>query len=139
MPIEVVTCGDLAALAGPWHRLRQHDPERMVPGDDVLCHCWNGAYLGSHRPPEDTAPVECEILAPFPAGQEVVVRICCLCLPEFTEVLRTCGHEHDLHYWLLGQVADALRWRDQRRLDSSPVPCDMDVEAAAMDRMEEER
>jgi hypothetical protein len=38
----------------------------------------------------------------------------------------------NLWAWLQGQVDEALAYRDQRRLDPSPVPCDMDLQAAAV-------
>lgn len=128
---EVITCGDLAALAGPWSHLWRHDPEHMVAGEDALCHCYGRC------PPQDTDPVACRALLPVPLDDGLTLKICCLCTSYFADVLRGAGEEDGLHYWLLRQVGDALRYRDRQRLDSSPVPCDMDVQAAgALDAME---
>lgn len=131
---EIVTCGDLAALGGPWDALWQHDPAAMVAGRDVLCHCWDG---GRHAPPDTTDPVACEVPLVAPINDVTIIRVCCLCMPYFADATREVGR--GLHRWLREQVAEALVYRDRRRLDSSPAPCDMDVEAAAMDRMEDER
>lgn len=125
-----ITCGDLAALAGPWAHLWQHDPEHMFAGEDALCHCHDRC------PPQDTDPVACRALLMVPLTETLTLKICCLCTSYFADVLRSGEAGGNLHRWLLGQVAEAIAYRDQRRLDSSPVPCDMDVQAAVLDRME---
>jgi hypothetical protein len=126
MTPEVITCGDLARLGGPWDALWQHDPRAMVPDDDVLCHCWHGAG------PEDVDdPLECGYAFVVPIAEDRTVHLCCLCSSYFADVLRAQNAE-GLWAWLQGQADEASAYRDQRRLDPSPVPCDMDVETAAV-------
>lgn len=130
----IITCGDLAALAGPWSHLWRHDPEHMVAGEDALCHCYGRC------PPQDTDPVACRALLPVPLHDGLTLRICCLCASYFADVLRVAEVKSggELHRWLRRQVCEADLWRRERqRLDSSPAPCDMDVQASAvLDQME---
>jgi hypothetical protein len=130
--IEVITCGDLARLGGPWDRLRQHDPRAMDPAHDVLCHCHDGSHAGS-APPEDSTPVACRELSIYPLGTRLEIHLCCLCALPFADVLRVhAGEPGGRWLWIVAQAFDARSYRDQRRLDPSPVPCDMDLQAAAV-------
>jgi hypothetical protein len=111
--IEVITCGDLARLGGPWDRLWQHDPRAMVPDDDVLCHCHDGSHASS-APPEDFTPVACEESFILPFADGLHLTICCLCRPCFGDVTR--AHAGPGYWvWFCGELDEAIAYRDQRR------------------------
>lgn len=129
MTIHTLTCGDLAALGGPWDRLHQHDPRHMDTWHDTLCLCYTDG------PPFDDV-VRCWELRLDPIGEDLMLRLCCLCSPEYGDVLRARHREcpaDSLFQWVRDQCWQAIAYRDRRRTDSSPTIADMDLEAAAVE------
>lgn len=134
MPAEMITCGDLSMLGGPWDDLLRHDPRRQVP-DEPHCWCWRDPMSEDWTPPLSTprhlmtSPpdlparlLEQECGAPVRARPEpeIGLLICCRCAERFDGVLREQEHRHGraggpLLTWLRGQVRLALAWRDEQR------------------------
>lgn len=128
MTVHTLSCGDLAALGGPWDLLHQHDPDWLDAWHDTLCYCYTDG-------PPDYAVVCCREVRLEPVSEDYLIRLCCLCSPEYGDAVRRQGQaagERRLFAWLRGQCREAIAYRDRRRLDSSPTIADMDVEAAAV-------
>lgn len=124
-----ITCGDLAALGSAWDSLHQHDPRRMETEWDTLCYCHTSG-------PPTEAYVRCREPIIQPVGADYLLILCCLCSPEYGDVLRR-RHEarpgDNLFHWLRDQCRQAVEYRESRSLDPGPCPKDMDVEAAAVE------
>lgn len=135
---ETVTCGDLAMLGGPWDYLAKHDPCEQR-ADDPHCYCWQeptpADWCRSHEAPPDLPErlivQSCRemVALNIPTGYRIL--LCCRCFESYAPVVARWP-PHEVEHRLITFARQALAYRDQLRLDSSQVPCDMDVQAAAV-------